>query len=307
MSTHTYPNQANSNIPITNINTWSIQLQSVMDVVEKYNNLYNYSLPLLISEFDSGLYRNQLLNQNKLSSVELNNHDNYYAANFMIFWANRLQPLFKQYINNAKQPLLQWLSFWCISDIFEENGFESAPFHDGFGTLTTRGIPKPVFRAFELLQNYSSNTTFKTIGVKNTTNGINNTIEMYTFRNKDVDQNRYSIFIANWNYLNGTAGGNNFSINPIDLMIEIENNIDKNNEILKLKMYRIDVNHTNPFEVWLDMGSPKYPSQQELIKLEKASTLNVIKLNYTKIDTNTVQFNLSMPCFGSVVIDLIYS
>ena len=36
-------------------------------------------------------------------------------------------------------------------DIFEENYFPSLPFHGGFGLLTLHGIPKPTYRAFELL------------------------------------------------------------------------------------------------------------------------------------------------------------
>ncbi|MGH2542642.1 MAG: GH39 family glycosyl hydrolase, partial [Ardenticatenaceae bacterium] len=47
--------------------------------------------------------------------------------------------------------LVQGYSFWTFSDIFEENYFPSVPFHGGFGLLNIHGIPKPVYRAFELL------------------------------------------------------------------------------------------------------------------------------------------------------------
>ena len=43
------------------------------------------------------------------------------------------------------------LQYWTFSDIFEENYFPSVPFHGGFGLLNIDGIPKPVYRAFELL------------------------------------------------------------------------------------------------------------------------------------------------------------
>jgi xylan 1,4-beta-xylosidase len=42
-------------------------------------------------------------------------------------------------------------AFWTFSDIFEENYFPSEPFHGGFGLLNLYGIPKPTYRAFELL------------------------------------------------------------------------------------------------------------------------------------------------------------
>ena len=46
---------------------------------------------------------------------------------------------------------MQGYSFWTCSDIFAENYFPSVPFHGGFGLLNLHGIPKPVYRAFELL------------------------------------------------------------------------------------------------------------------------------------------------------------
>ena len=47
--------------------------------------------------------------------------------------------------------LVDGYSFWTFSDIFEENYFPSVPFHGGFGLLNLHGIPKPTYRAFELL------------------------------------------------------------------------------------------------------------------------------------------------------------
>lgn len=38
-----------------------------------------------------------------------------------------------------------------FSDIFAENYFPSAPFHGGFWLLSLHGVPKPTYRAFELL------------------------------------------------------------------------------------------------------------------------------------------------------------
>ena len=43
-------------------------------------------------------------------------------------------------------------SWWTFSDIFEENYFPSVPFHGGFGLMNLYGIPKPIYRAFELVR-----------------------------------------------------------------------------------------------------------------------------------------------------------
>jgi len=44
-------------------------------------------------------------------------------------------------------------SYWTFSDIFEENYFSSVPFHGGFELMNIYGIPKPAYRAYQLLHN----------------------------------------------------------------------------------------------------------------------------------------------------------
>ncbi|WLI91105.1 glycosyl hydrolase [Massilia sp. R2A-15] len=43
-------------------------------------------------------------------------------------------------------------SYWTFTDIFEENYFPSLPFHGGFGLMNLHGIPKPIYRAFQMLR-----------------------------------------------------------------------------------------------------------------------------------------------------------
>src|SRR5205085_8764994 len=66
-------------------------------------------------------------------------HDEPYAAAFVIKTVMEAMGLVEGY------------SFWTFTDIFEENYFPSVPFHGGFGLLNLHGIPKPTYRAFELL------------------------------------------------------------------------------------------------------------------------------------------------------------
>jgi len=47
--------------------------------------------------------------------------------------------------------LVQDMSYWTFSDVFEEGGVVKTPFYGGFGLLAVGGIPKPAFNAFALL------------------------------------------------------------------------------------------------------------------------------------------------------------
>jgi xylan 1,4-beta-xylosidase len=53
--------------------------------------------------------------------------------------------------------LVEGYSYWTFSDIFEENYFSSIPFHGGFGLTNIYGVPKPAYRAFELLHRLGDN------------------------------------------------------------------------------------------------------------------------------------------------------
>lgn len=66
-------------------------------------------------------------------------HDSYHEAAYV------LQKL-KQ-VDDAAQSM----SYWVFTDIFEESAPRFTPFHGGFGMLNTQGINKPVFYAYQFL------------------------------------------------------------------------------------------------------------------------------------------------------------
>src|SRR6267378_2300867 len=47
--------------------------------------------------------------------------------------------------------LVDVMSYWTFSDVFEEQGVVKQPFYGGFGLLAEDGIPKPAYAAFRLL------------------------------------------------------------------------------------------------------------------------------------------------------------
>ena len=47
--------------------------------------------------------------------------------------------------------LVDMLSYWTLSDVFEEQGVIKQPFYGGYGLMAEGGVPKPAFNAFKLL------------------------------------------------------------------------------------------------------------------------------------------------------------
>lgn len=68
-------------------------------------------------------------------------HDSYHSAAYVL--------------QKLKQvgPAANSMSYWVFTDIFEEPGPRFTPFHGGFGMLTIQGINKPVFYAYQFLNN----------------------------------------------------------------------------------------------------------------------------------------------------------
>lgn len=66
-------------------------------------------------------------------------HDSYHGAGYIL---TKLK---------ESQGLLQGMSYWTFSDLFEEPGPPTAPFQGGFGLLNPQGIRKPAYFAYRYL------------------------------------------------------------------------------------------------------------------------------------------------------------
>jgi len=72
-------------------------------------------------------------------------HDSYVSAPYIL---TKLK---------ASEGLLQGMSYWTYSDLFEESGPPPASFHGGFGLLNREGIRKPAFFAYKYLHAVEGN------------------------------------------------------------------------------------------------------------------------------------------------------
>lgn len=140
---------------------------------------------------------------------------------------------------------VQMYSYWCASDMFEEIFFLPKPFHGSFGIISIDGIPKPNFWGFKLLSElYPSR------------------INLPVRTNEDVE---YAAF----------TDGHNIqvllyaqSMEQKDDTFEVNLSVPGAAEDVLLQV--IDDTHCNPYQKWLDLGSPDNltPSQIEKIKEE---------------------------------------
>lgn len=141
-------------------------------------------------------------------------------------------------------------AFWTFSDIFEEKYFPSLPFHGGFGLLTIHGIPKPTYRAFELLHDLGDE--------RYTVDGDHETVDAWAVGR------RRSLTILLTNHAMPRQ-----PISHESVRIEIRGGRKPRRAVMR----RIDEDNSNPVAAWHAMGAPEYPSRRQVEELVEASEM----------------------------------
>ncbi|MDZ4857977.1 MAG: beta-xylosidase [Candidatus Hydrogenedentes bacterium] len=162
-------------------------------------------------------------------------------------------------------------SFWTFTDIFEENYFPSMPFHGGFGLLTIHGIPKPVYRAFELLHGLGD----RLFNVAES----HDTLDVRVSGSEDCAV----IFITNY-----AMPRHRIVSEPVRIQLRGAR------PPVSALLSRIDDDHANPKRAWQEMGEPEYPKPREVEALYAASALRPEPHPF-RVGQDRIEVDLVMP------------
>jgi xylan 1,4-beta-xylosidase len=168
--------------------------------------------------------------------------------------------------------LVDMMSYWTFSDVFEEQGVVKTPFYGGYGLIAERGIPKPAFHAFEMLHHLGDQRL-----------AVDSDFAVLT-REKDG-----SYALAIWSYGHGEQGAKQ------SLTINL-----KNLESRKAVVWRLDDDHGNVLRANAKMGSPRYPTQAQIEELRHAAQLPEAK----SYEIKNHQLNLDLPDNSLLLVEL---
>ncbi len=169
--------------------------------------------------------------------------------------------------------LADMLSFWTFSDVFEEGGPIPRPFIGMFGLRAKGGINKPSFYAFSLLHR---------LGDRRLANAASNVL---VTRRADG-----SLAVAVWNLVDPDKSGA-----PIRVRLEFAHVASGAAATLTL----VDEDHGNALAAYRSLGSPQYPSQQQIQKMNAASALTPTRL---ALDGNHLDLQLKVNALAVVEI-----
>ena len=142
--------------------------------------------------------------------------------------------------------LVQDMSYWTFSDVFEEQGVVKKPFYGGFGLIAAGGIPKPAFNAFALLHGLGEGRLPNPAG------------QLLVTRRSDG-----TLVLALWNY---AEVGSTSPVRRVALRFT-------HTAAGSASVQSIDAEHGNVRVAYERMGFPRNPTQRELAQLREAAAL----------------------------------
>lgn len=151
------------------------------------------------------------------------------------------------------------MSYWSFSDVFEEQGVVKTPFYGGYGIVAEDGIPKPAYDVFMLLHELGDERLAAPAD------------EALVTRRKDG-----TLVIAAWNLVEPGAEGADktvtFELKGTGAMrTELRHAVEVEIKGTRAEVRRVDAGHGDTLAAWKKMGSPAYPTQEQIEALRKAS------------------------------------
>jgi xylan 1,4-beta-xylosidase len=175
--------------------------------------------------------------------------------------------------NNIRESdgLATIMSYWCFSDVFEEQGVVKTPFYGGYGLIAERSIPKAAFRAFELLHR---------LGGRRIPNPSENVLV--------TQRADGQLVIALWNYAEPEE---NVPAKVFHLDV-------KGSSAKRYLMQFVDPDHGSALKAWQNAGSPVSPTLAQIAQIRQKSAME-------PPDTHPISDPITIARQGLVVLELL--
>jgi xylan 1,4-beta-xylosidase len=255
ISTHMYPTDWGDNVP----------RDIVYQTLSNVRRTIGSNRKLYYTEYNSGLWCCPQIQ-----------HDTPYAAAFVVATLPRVYGL------------VDILSYWEFSDIFEEGGFDSSPFQSMYGSRygleTIYNIPKPAYRAFELMH-WSGSSRLQA-----TQTDPNENVQILATQNAT----HINVYLVNFATRNHSIETETITVTVAGASVQ--------SSLANLYVTRIDENNANPINSWIAMGSPMYPTKAQNAAMYAASLLVQQPLPFNWISTSSLSFKLDVPPLGVALV-----
>ncbi len=172
--------------------------------------------------------------------------------------------------------------------------FEDQPYFDGFRTLSTNGIDKPIINLFRMTGLMSGNR------VRVESSGrvaLDDLMKSGVRQQPDVDAlasaDNGKAAVLLWNYHDNDLAGPSAVVN-----LQVKGFPAAQRRAL-MEHYRIDDTHSNAYAAWKAMGSPQNPTPEQYAQLKAAGGLQLLDSpRWIDLDSGTAKISFELPSHG---------
>lgn len=153
------------------------------------------------------------------------------------------------------------MAYWAFTDVFEENGAGDHAFHGGFGLMNFRGIPKPTFHAYRLLNSLGDELLQQTDGAVVTRDSGTGRLSALLYHYPP----EVSLSVPASFDTNRVAEATLATGNAVDYSLEL----DGMSPGAAVLIETLDADHGNAPGAWRGMGSPHSPTVAQIAELKQ--------------------------------------
>jgi xylan 1,4-beta-xylosidase len=193
--------------------------------------------------------------------------------------------------------LMDSLSFWVVSDIFEECRQGDTPFHGGFGLVNIQGLKKASYHGYWFLSR---------LGDEVLAEGDSYTVT----RRRDG-----TLAVLMWNYCHYRADANDsrllaaakpgeiYNLFDVQPSREFTLNLDGVGASVRLQMTRFDREHGSVYDAWVATGVPQHILPADLEVLRRCMELDVF-VQRVATPANTLEWTVAVQPFGVTLLEI---
>lgn len=168
-------------------------------------------------------------------------------------------------VNIESSGLVDSLSYWTFTDVFEESGAGSSIFHGGFGLVNFQGIVKPTFHAYRFLNLLGDEELARGDGYIITRKSEDGKISVlvYNYPEDEVPQSVPISPFPNRNIaeeIQSKGSARNIEIEICDL-----------NPGTRFLIETVDEEHGFAIKKWKEMGQPEPPTREQIVELRRVA------------------------------------
>jgi xylan 1,4-beta-xylosidase len=181
--------------------------------------------------------------------------------------------------------------------------FEGKPYFDGYRTLATNQVDKPVLNFFRMAGLMKGN---RVMAMSSGAASLDNILAQSVRQEPDIDALATTATgeacVLLWNYHDDDVAAPGAAI-----AVSMKSIPSAVHRVL-LQHYRIDDHHSNAYTVWKEMGSPQNPTPEQFAKLQAAGQLELLDSpRWMTPENGEIKLDVQLPRMGLSLLRVTWS